>query len=97
MNKKFTLDLNLVNSDAFVDMSGSAQLLYFHLLVNADGEGIINNVKAIQRAIRVDEDTVNVLVEENFLIESDEINEYIIVDDLGVRLEMCNYGNQKDS
>jgi hypothetical protein len=97
LNKKFELDLALVNNDAFIDMPKSAQLLYFHLLINADNEGLVNNVKAIQRAIRVDEDTLNVLVEENFILETDEVNEYLVVDELELRLEMRDYGNQENS
>lgn len=97
MCKKIEVDLLMLGSDAFVDMPKSAQLLYFHLLINSNEEGIVNNAKAIQRAIRVDDDTINILVQENFVLETEDINEYWVVDNLGLRLEMCDYGNQKNS
>ena len=97
MCKKIEIDLDMLNSDAFVDMPKSAQLLYFHLLINSNADGIVNNTKAIQRAIRVDDDTINILIQENFVLETEDVYEYLVVDNLRLRLEMCDYGNQKDS
>ena len=39
----------IISSDAFMDMSASAQMLYFHLSMWADDEGFVNNPKTIQR------------------------------------------------
>lgn len=97
MCKKIEIDLDMLNSDAFVDMPKSAQLLYFHLLINSSADGIVNNAKAIQRAIRVDDDTINILIQENFVLETEDVYEYLVVDNLRLRLEMCDCGNQKDS
>ena len=97
MCKKIEIDLDMLNSDAFVDMPKSAQLLYFHLLINSNADGIVNNAKAIQRAIRVDDDTINILIQENFVLETEDVYEYLVVDNLRLRLEMCDYGNQEDS
>ena len=97
MCKKIEIDLDMLNSDAFVDMPKSAQLLYFHLLINSNADGTVNNAKAIQRAIRVDDDTINILIQENFVLETEDVYEYLVVDNLRLRLEMCDYGNQEDS
>ena len=39
----------IISSDAFMDMSASAQMFYFHLSMWADDEGFVNNPKTIQR------------------------------------------------
>ena len=44
--------LDIVNSDAFLDMPLSAQALYFHLGMRADDDGFIGNPKSIQRQWR---------------------------------------------
>ena len=35
----------IIDSDAFLDMPQSTQLLYFHLSMRADDDGFINNPK----------------------------------------------------
>ena len=39
----------IIDSDAFLDMPMSTQVLYFHLSMRADDDGFINNPKKIQR------------------------------------------------
>ena len=41
----------IIDSDLFLDMPMSTQLLYFHLAMRADDDGFINNPKKIQRIV----------------------------------------------
>ncbi len=51
MAKRRMFSSDVVSSDSFIDMSHNAQLLYFHLSINADNEGFVNNPKTIIRTI----------------------------------------------
>lgn len=62
---------DVVESDLFLDMSHSAQLLYFHLSMNADNEGFVNNPKTIIRTIGVNKESLNELIDSNFVIPFD--------------------------
>lgn len=41
----------VIDSDDFLELSLTAQALYFHLAIRADDDGFINNPKRIQRMI----------------------------------------------
>ena len=58
----------IVESDAFTDMPLSAQALYFHLNMNADDDGFVNNPKKIARSITATEKDLKILIEKRFLI-----------------------------
>lgn len=58
----------IVESDAFTDMPLSAQVLYFHLNMNADDDGFVNNPKKIARSITATEKDLKILTEKRFLI-----------------------------
>lgn len=58
----------ITESDAFLDMPLSAQCLYFHLNMNADDDGFVNNPKKVQRMISASEDDMKLLLAKNFLI-----------------------------
>jgi len=58
----------IVDSDAFLDMPMSSQLLYFHLAMRADDDGFINNPKKIQRFIGANDDDLRVLSSKKFII-----------------------------
>ena len=61
----------IIDSDAFLDMPMSAQLLYFHLSMRADDEGFLNNPKKIQRMIGASEDDLKLLILKKFIISFD--------------------------
>ena len=52
----------IIDSDAFLSMSLSAQALYFHLAMRADDEGFINNPKKIMRIIGANESDMKQLI-----------------------------------
>lgn len=58
----------IIDSDAFLDMPHSTQLLYFHLSMRADDDGFINNPKNIMRMIGCKDDDIAVLVTKKFII-----------------------------
>lgn len=58
----------ITESDAFLDMPQSSQNLYFHLNMNADDDGFVNNPKKIQRTVGSSEDDLKILLAKSFLI-----------------------------
>ena len=50
----------IIDSDAFLDMPQSTQLLYFHLAMRADDDGFINNPKSIARNVKCNEDDLKI-------------------------------------
>ena len=58
----------IIESDAFLDMPPTAQLLYFHLGMRADDDGFINNAKTIMRSAQCKTEDLNLLVENELLI-----------------------------
>ena len=58
----------IIDSDAFLDMPHSTQLLYFHLSMRADDDGFINNPKSIMRNTKCNEDDLKLLALKKFII-----------------------------
>lgn len=58
---------DIVDSDAFLDMPQSSQLLYFHLAMRADDDGFVNP-KKIMRMIGTGDDDLKVLLAKRFLL-----------------------------
>lgn len=58
----------IIDSDAFLDMSPTAQLLYFHLVMRADDEGFVGNPKKIMREVGIQTDDFKILIGKRFLI-----------------------------
>lgn len=63
------INVELVESDKFIDMSPKAQLLYFHLCMNADDDGFINKLKSLLRNYNLKSDVVKELESEGFIIK----------------------------
>ena len=61
----------IIDSDAFLEMPQSSQLLYFHLSMRADDEGFINNPKSIMRNVGAKEDDIKLLIAKKFIIPFD--------------------------
>ena len=58
----------IIDSDAFLDMPITSQLLYFHLSMRADDDGFVNKPKSIMRMIGGKDDDIKVLFAKKFLI-----------------------------
>lgn len=68
MAQKRMFDKLITNSDDFLDMPVSSQVLYFHLSMNADDDGFINNWKSIMRLTGTKEDDLKILIMKRFII-----------------------------
>lgn len=62
------ISLQIADTDAFLDMPATSQLLYFHLTIRADDEGFVNNPKKISRLIGTQDDDLKVLVAKRFVL-----------------------------
>lgn len=58
----------IIDSDAFLEMSATAQLLYFHLSMRADDDGFVNKPKSIMRMCGSSESDINELYARKFII-----------------------------
>jgi hypothetical protein len=58
----------IIDSDAFLDMPTTSQLLYFHLAMRADDDGFINKPKGIMRIVGAKDDDLKVLITKKFII-----------------------------
>ena len=59
---------SIIDSDAFLDLPQSTQLLYFHLAMRADDDGFVNNPKRIARAVGCGDDDAKLLLAKQFII-----------------------------
>lgn len=71
MAVKRMFSLNVVDSDAFLDMPLTSQILYFHLSMRADDDGFVNNPKKIQRLIGATDGDAAMLLARKFVIPFD--------------------------
>ena len=68
MAQKRMFDKSITNADNFLEMPDSSQNLYFHLSMNADDDGFINNWKSILRMTGHKEDDLKILIAKQFII-----------------------------
>jgi len=58
----------IIDSDAFLDMPQSTQLLYFHLAMRGDDDGFVNKPKTIMRITGASDDDIKLLIAKKFII-----------------------------
>ena len=68
MAEKRMFAKTIIDSDLFLDMPVTAQLLYFHLCMRADDDGFINNPKRIMRDVRCGDDDMKMLIAKDYII-----------------------------
>lgn len=68
MANKRMFSKQITESDAFLDMPISSQLLYFHLNMGADDDGFVANPKRIMRVVGVQDDDLKILLAKRFLL-----------------------------
>lgn len=68
MAKKRMFNLNVLETDAFMDLPLSAQALYFHLCMRADDDGFIGNPKRITQNIGASIDDLKLLIAKRFVL-----------------------------
>lgn len=67
-SKKRMFSMQIVDTDAFLDMPLSTQALYFHLVMRADDEGFVSNPKRIMKLINAQEDDLKILTGKRFIL-----------------------------
>ena len=67
--KKRMFNVDIVGSDAFLDLPHTAQALYFQLGMRADDDGFVGNPKTIQRIAGTKASDLELLVKKRFLIQ----------------------------
>lgn len=68
MAHKRMFSKDITTSDAFREMPPSSQALYFHLGMEADDDGFLDNYRGLMRAVNASEDDLRVLIGKRFLI-----------------------------
>lgn len=71
MATKRMVSSKIVDSDAFLDMPQTSQLLYFHLCMRTDDDGFIGNPKKIMRMIGSAENDITILFTKKFILGFD--------------------------
>ena len=67
------LSNKIISSDAFSNLSLSAQALYLHLNMNADDDGIVDSPHRTQRAIGAADEAFQELIEKRFILIVDGV------------------------
>lgn len=68
MAQRRMTSLEVIDTDAFLAMPATSQLLYFHLNARADDDGFVASPKKILRSIGGNEDDLGMLLLKKFLI-----------------------------
>lgn len=68
MAQRRMFSLKVIDTDSFLDMSPTAQNLYFHLGMRADDDGFIASPKKIMKMVGAPEDDFRVLVTKGFVV-----------------------------
>lgn len=68
MATKRMFSLQVVDTDKFMDMSTSAQALYFHLGMHGDDDGFVSSPRKITRAAGCNDDDIKLLAAKGFII-----------------------------
>lgn len=68
MAEKRMFSKRVIDTDEFLDMPATAQMLYFHLAMNADDDGFVGKPKTIMRMCRASEDDLTILRGKQFVI-----------------------------
>lgn len=71
MAQKRMFDKSVVKCDDFIEMPDSSQNLYFHLSMEADDDGFVDNWKSIMRMTGKKEDDLKILIAKQFLLPFD--------------------------
>lgn len=69
MAERRMMSKKIIDSDLFMDMPPSTQVLYFHLLLRADDEGFVGSVRNIMKLTGSNGDDYKILLAKRFIIE----------------------------
>lgn len=69
MAQKRMFSLQVVSTDRFVEMSTSAQALYFHLGMHGDDDGFVSSPRMIMRVTGCNDNDLQELISNDFVIQ----------------------------
>ncbi len=69
MAKRRMFSIPLMEADSFYELSALSQALYFHLNLNADDDGLVDNVRSVMRDLKATKNNLRQLIDEGYLIE----------------------------
>lgn len=75
------IDKSIVESDKFLDMPKTTQLLYFMLLIDTDKDGIVKHPKTVIQANGFGADEIKLLLGKGFVETSGNANDYLKISD----------------
>lgn len=68
MAQRRMFSLQIVDTDAFMDMPLSSQALYFHLGMRADDDGFVSNARRVQKLVGASDDDLKILLMKRFIL-----------------------------
>lgn len=68
MAQKRMFSLKIIDTDLFLDMPVSTQLLYFHLSMRADDDGFVSSPMKIIKIVNCSNDDLKILMAKDFII-----------------------------
>ena len=68
MARRRMFSLDIVDTDAFLDLPASSQSLYFHLGMRADDDGFISSPRRIASTVNASADDLKLLIAKGFII-----------------------------
>lgn len=71
MARRRMFNLDIIDTDLFLDMPQTSRLLYYELCMRADDDGFVGSPKKIQKMVGCSEDDFKVLISKQFIIPFD--------------------------
>lgn len=78
MANRRMISRTMARSDSFLELPLSAQALYFHLNLEADDDGVLNNARMIQRLIGASESDLDLLISEGLVLFVEPEKVYVL-------------------
>lgn len=79
MSNRRMVSTRIVNSARFLQMPSESQLLYFHLVLRADDDGVVESFPVL-RLLNVPEDNFKILIAKGFLAKLNDDLVILILD-----------------
>lgn len=70
----------IVESDDFLELPGTAQLLYFHLNLHADNEGVVDSPRRVMKSIGASGGDMQCLIEAGYIIKLEQFRVMVVTD-----------------
>ena len=68
MAQRRMFSMKIIDTDMFLDMPISSQLLYFHLCMRADDDGFVSSPKKIVKMVNCSDDDFKILIMKKFIL-----------------------------